>query len=51
MKFQVWIVCRDNCEDLEPARKLLLVEDPLSAIVHASTYRDQLHETWIETVE
>lgn len=50
MKFQVWIACRDECEDLEAPRKLLLVEDPLSAIIHADSYRDRLHETWIEVI-
>jgi hypothetical protein len=50
IEFQVWIACKNDCADYEPAHKLLLLQDSLSAIIHANSNRDETHETWIEVL-
>jgi len=50
IQFQVWIACKPDCPDYEPEHKLLLLQDSYSAIIHANSNRDEMHETRIEII-
>ena len=47
MKFHIWIACRDDCENYETAREVIVLDDAVDAIKKAEMLRDLTHESWI----
>ena len=44
--YEVWVGCRENCENWEPERPMLETTDPVTAIASSIMHRDMTH--WSE---